>query len=506
MRITVLIILLFARVAFCATPFTEFYCDNATVGTSNVFSGSTTSATPDYSSFNGNWNGTSIYTPTDNSTPANTVSAGMWASVYVDGEIIATYIARVLTVAAGVNGAITLSTTAFALPGTAPSSSANARTIRVGGAWHGPGTKDKVGGQGGNTNYFPFGVIVQNATNNTGFFPRVNFKAGTTYSITNAISHAQPGPVRFEGYGSSPGDGTRAVIDGGTTVAAFILLTLASGSSGTELARFEFSNNGAAGNVVGVSLVTSGNQIVEDCVFHDIGSTGLNVASANNIISENEAYLCNKQNLTEISGISISGAGCIVDHCKSHDNTTARASGFRADASTFFYNCIAFNNGRNGFNITSGTTEYLLASCDSYNNSTNGIELASATRMTGKIKNSNFVKNGVYGIRSTGGTLRNGSIQNCGVGSGSMANGTGDFDTANLGSMNISGTVTYGSGLTPWSNPGAGSFSIILPAAKATGIGAFLETTNAIPTLSYPDIGAAQSASTNGGFAATFAQ
>jgi hypothetical protein len=225
------------------------------------------------------------------------------------------------------------------------------------------------------------------------------------------------------------------------------------------------------------------------------------------LITECEAYLCDKNNVAEIGGIAVSGAGTVLDHCISHDNNQVKASGYRFDTSgTFSYNCIAYNNGRNGFNLTSGTTGFIFVNCDAYNNSTNGIELYSATRMTGNIKNCNFVKNGVYGIRSTGGTLKNGSIQNCGFGSGSMANGTGDLDTANLGSMLVSGSVTYGSGLTPWSNPDTGTFSITLPAAKAAGTGAFFQTTNTFPTLSYPDIGAAQSASTNGGFGATFAQ
>src|SRR4051812_29003552 len=113
--------------------FTEFYCQ--TTG-SNVNAGSTTNNSAAYTATNGNWDGTSLYVPTDGSTPASSVNVGDFASVYIDGATLAVYVARVTVVAAGVNGTITLSTTAVA--GTAPTSSATARTIKVGGAWAGP--------------------------------------------------------------------------------------------------------------------------------------------------------------------------------------------------------------------------------------------------------------------------------------------------------------------------------------------------------------------------------
>lgn len=110
--------------------YTQFYAQS---GGSVMNGGSDNGNSAAYTSTNGNWDGTSIFTPTDSSTPASSVTVGQFASVYVDGATTPVYFARVTAVAAGVNGAITLSTTSKS--GAAPSSSATGRSIKVGGAW-----------------------------------------------------------------------------------------------------------------------------------------------------------------------------------------------------------------------------------------------------------------------------------------------------------------------------------------------------------------------------------
>src|ERR1051326_728440 len=113
--------------------YTEFYC-NASTG-SNTNGGSSTGGVK-YNSTNGNWNGSTTFTPTDGSTPANTVSVGDFASIYLDGATQAVRISRVTNVAAGVNGVITVSNSAGS--GTNPTSGATGRSIKVGGEWAGP--------------------------------------------------------------------------------------------------------------------------------------------------------------------------------------------------------------------------------------------------------------------------------------------------------------------------------------------------------------------------------
>jgi hypothetical protein len=190
-------------------PFTEFFCKTtgSNLNGGALASGAEPADAAVYTCTNSNWNGTDTFTPTDGSTPANTVTAGDFASVYLDGATVSVFVARVEAVAAGVNGAITLS--GGALGGTAPAAGATGRTIKVGGAWKGPNAAEQ----------FPFNFMTSVMTNGAGLLPRVNLKAGT-YSITAAINHNTVGGfpgVKFQGYTTTPGDGGRFTIQGPAT-------------------------------------------------------------------------------------------------------------------------------------------------------------------------------------------------------------------------------------------------------------------------------------------------
>src|SRR3990167_1101940 len=224
--------------------FTEFCCRS---GGSNLnggalASGAEPSTTAVYTCINSNWDGTSIFTPTDGSTPASSVTVGDFASVYLDAAAVAVYVSRVTVVAAGVNGAITLSTTAKS--GTAPTVGATGRSIKVGGAWKGPNAAEG----------FPFNFINEACTNSSDNPVRVNFKNDASYSITAAMTHTLIGPTFFQGYTSAFGDLGKATIDGGTSGASYVLLTF----SGNGTARcygldLIFQNNGATGSANGVN-------------------------------------------------------------------------------------------------------------------------------------------------------------------------------------------------------------------------------------------------------------
>ncbi len=107
------------------------------------------------------------------------------------------------------------------------------------------------------------------------------------------------------------------------------------------------------------------------------------------------------------------------------------------------------------------------------------------------IENCNLVKNGGYGINLSTTGSKIGYILNCGFGSGTQVNTSGQ--TNSLGSVEVSGSVTYAANVTPWNAPTTGDFRIILPQAQYAGRGAFTQTdgTNT-GTVAYPDIGAAQ--------------
>src|SRR5512139_2727305 len=111
--------------------YTEFYCDP--VNGSNLNAGSTTDAAAVYTATNGGWDsGTGVFTPAAGD-PSATVSVGMFASVYLDAATVAVFVGRVTAV-----DSTTVTVSLTVKIGTAPATSANGRTIKVGGAWKGP--------------------------------------------------------------------------------------------------------------------------------------------------------------------------------------------------------------------------------------------------------------------------------------------------------------------------------------------------------------------------------
>lgn len=510
MKLSVLILMLIAQ---CATAdslvsYTDFFCNNNLSGTSNLWAGSTSTASPVYQAANGNWNGTSIYTPTDGSTPANTVSAGMWASVFLDGSIVAVYVARVTTVAAGVNGAITLSTGASA--GTAPTSGGTGRSIAVGGCWHGPGTGDQLGGQGGTTNSFPIGFFAQTLTNSSQFAPRCNFKGGTTYSITNVMIQNNTGPMIFEGYTTSVGDGGKATFDGGTTGTSFSLLRIDAGKC--SYIDLIFNHNGNSGASCIVTNGAGGNQFYKGCVFANGMGSGYHGGLAFQTLVECEACTNNQSNTSGFAGFRDAGSESCFIRCKSHDNSGNNTVGFQTGESVLI-DCISTGNGSHGLN-SSSTSWLTVKNCDFRGNSGSAINLSSAT-VGGilYIENTDLFKSTANGIAATGTSAREGAITYYVSGTGTEQNTSGDLANNiqgnKLNALFINHGISFPSNLTPWVDPANGNFTLSQNTTnRATGAGVFTEFTLNSPTntVSYPDIGAAQAASTNGGFAAGYAQ
>lgn len=480
-----------------ATGFTEFYCTN---GGSNLNAGSTTGNSAAYTSTNGNWSTvTNIFTPTDGSTPASSVATGDWVSIYLDAATQAVFIARVTNVAAGVNGAITVSSSARA--GTPPTTSVTGRSLKAGGAWKGP--------NGANTtvplNFAALGSAVNSSTDPF----RVNFKNDQTYSITAQISGGTGGgtaPITIQGFTSSAGDGGRAVIDGGTTNA--VLLSIVHSGNMVDM---EVKNNASAGTAELVNYTSNaGVNILKRCVFHGGRGSGIRLGNGSNLLIECEAYANNRANTSsgsstsEIAGFSVENTSnlTVFVRCISHDNSGSNAVGWSATSSGHqmaLINCIADSNGNDGVKTynSAGSREYFINS-DFYNNGADGISLDIAETAV-YIENCNFIKNTGAGINNgiAGGTT-SGFVLNCGYGAGTQANGSADT----LGELVQTGTVTYASNVTPWKDPANGDWTINLAAAMNAGRGAFFETDSGLSapnTVGYPDIGAAQHRDTQKG-------
>lgn len=464
---------------------TEFYVQQTG---SNLNAGSTTSDTAVFTSTGGDSDGTSVFTPNDGSTPASTISAGMFGAVYVTaGATVATFIGRITAVAAGVNGAVTFSTTAKS--GTFPAASAGAHTItmKVGGAWKGPNGSD----------VFPFGTIAaatMNASNNT---PRVNFKAGTDYAITaNMLSNLQ-GPITFEGYTTTPGDGGRAWFDGGATGTSFVLLN--NTQNYNRFINLGFKNNGNSGTARDCFTNTGNSVLLYGLIVHDVYRTGIQTAG-NTSAKYCEVYNCNQSNTVNQGGMSFASAGSSLERCVSHSNRNGtNGNGFILDTSLNFIMCLSVNNQGHGV-ISNGDTNQNFYFSDFCFNGGEGFRFNGGSQvMQSSFTGCNFIGNGGYGIlyRTIG---HQGMLLNCGFGSGTMANGSGNISASEPWAITEIGTVTYTANTTPYRDYVNGDFSITSSQSKGQGPGAFNMTKSGYGgTVGYSDIGAAASQPASGG-------
>lgn len=484
----------FLSFAFClsAAPlhatYAEFYCD-FTNG-DNLNSGSTTNAAATISYVSkvvaSGWDSTTgIFTVAAGNPASAGIPLNEWASVYVTaGATVATFVARITA-----TNATTITVSLTAKSGAAPATdAAGATTLRVGGVWKGPNAAVS----------FPFGFVLATMTNlNTGVAqglpPRINLKATATYAVTALVTNAQVGPILWQGMTAwgTAGDLGRATIDCATSGAG---VAMYSGTGvNNDYADLIISNSGSTSGTTTDGFTVSGQECdIIRCVVHDVRLSGFSVGSACHLI-ECEAYLCNKSNTFPGSGFSATGNGAIFVRCLSHDNAGSFVNGFSLSGpENYLINCIADTCGAAGYRIST-TVNAGIIGCDAYNNTGSGVDLTSGTAMAVVIQNCNFVKNGGWGINSSGSPIRNGLITNCGFGVGTQVNTLGDIATTLMGSILITGSISYPTGLTPWVDPANGDFRINLPQAQAVGRGAFTETQAAYAgTIAYPDIGAAQ--------------
>lgn len=459
------------RIRRKAISFTEFYCDAA--AGSNVNAGDKT-ANGVVTSTNGAWSSaTNIFVATGG-TPFSGVTAGDFCSLMLDGGTVAVYTARVTNVG---SGGLTLTLSSSAFSGSVPSNAANGVTATTGGAWKGPN---------GAVN-FPFGYASRAMNDGTNLAVRINLKNNSTYSVTASIQQGKQG-LNFEGYTSSPGDGGVAVLDGGTSGSSYNLLS--NNEYFNRYKNLEFRHNGASGSD---SLVTDGGYFADfiGCIFHDCRGIGL--AGGRVVAYACEFYNCNQSATSGMGGAFATFSQ--FSYCTSHDNTGYGISINTSHAN----NCVLDSNSGVGILMDGNQCSVQVLACDFYNNGSHGID-QTFNNETGVIINCNFVKNGGYGVAVDPGPGIRATLFNCGFGSGSQANASGQISS---GESEAIGTVTYASNVTPWVDPANGDFRINLTAAKGTGRGAFTQTASSYAgTIGYPDIGAAQHQDSGGGGAA----
>lgn len=485
-----------ASLGINATPmaFTNFCCRS---GGSNLNAGTRTGDTtePGAAAFktylSGTWvQATRTFTPAGGANPiTDGIAVGDFVSIYPDAATVSPYVARITTV-----GSTTFVTSATAFSGAAPVDGALVTSASIGGAWLGPNAASG----------FPFNFIttaLQAAS--AGDTPRINMKNDATYSITANATRSIAGPVLFEGYTTAYGDGGKAIIDGGTSGAAYILLT----NSGVQnsYTNLIFDHNGASSNAFLV-LSSGAGWVFAGCVFRNSRGGGFDSNAIHGVAIECEAHSNNAANATFSPGFFLRALGISVFaiRCVSHDNAGSNTDGFAVGNSGQLDNCISDSNGRHGFSMSDSSgiarTCFVLNNCDAYNNGSSGMAFITVgTPAEVYISNCNLIKNASYGISSvvTVGTMY-GFIQNCGFGAGTQINTSGD--TNGLGIVQISGSITYAANATPWVDPANGDFRINLAAAINAGRGNFTETQASYAgTIGYPDIGAAEHLESGGG-------
>jgi hypothetical protein len=449
--------------------FTEFYVQ--TTG-SNLNSGSTTNDAALFT-YSGDWtNSTGAFYPSSGNPLTDGVKAGMYASVYTSGASTAAWVGYITNVLAD-----SVWFAASNRSGAFPSDIAGVAHLNVGGAWGGPNTNSG----------FPFGFASGSLSHQTNSPLRVNIRTGT-YSTTTSINSSST-YILWQGYSEAVGDGGKATIDGTTNGSSRTLMT-ASGVNQTWK-DLMFSRNGGSGGGAGDQGVnaTGNRNVFIRCVVRLMRSAGFYNASSQVYYIECEAYSNNLANTSTRGGFYTALTGTLLLRCTSHDNAGANSSGFYVDQSETVIDCIAYNNGADGF--SSQADQYTaLIGCDAWNNGGSGFKSLSASPTYNMlIEDCNFVKNARWGIESING-CRYLSIDNCGFGSGTMTNALGTITNLSS-SILIRGTILYPTGSTPWTVTGTTNFTVVLPEAKHTG--AKFYTVNGVSTnWGYESIGAAQ--------------
>ena len=469
-------------VAQAATPFTEFYCNST--GT-NINAGSTTNAAATFSDANGNWDAATGIFICSGPSDLSGVAAGDWASVFVDGATTAVFIGRILTV---VDATDTITVSLTIKTGTAPSTAATARSIKVGGAWFGPWYS------GATVDNLPFNFVNNLLTNTSQHSTKVYLKNDRIYATTNVV-HSSNGPIMFEGYSDIPGDGGKTWITGSTVGASSTLFTLS--GNNCVLSGFVLATNGASGNSTLVIMSGGENVIYKSSVFYSRG-TGLLLNNANLVIATEVAF-CNLNNSSDFYGLGLASTGAGAIGCVAHDNSGTGTSGFGlASGLVWMTDCISESNGRNGI-LVSSSAGAIIKNCSIYNNSTNGINFTSTSALLGVVENCAFFQNGVgksdaYAINSSGSLLRNGMVINCAFGTGTATNGSGGANILPGTGLYEIGSIGLAADVLPWVDAANGNFTLTNTSSLINaGRGTFTQTAPGYGgTVSYPDIGAAQ--------------
>lgn len=451
--------------------YTEFYCDASTGDNTN---GGSDAGSPSMSDTagTGSWNSvTKVYTSV---ATTGSVAVGQFLSIYSGAATEAAYTARITAVSGGSGSVWVITVSATAYSGTIPTTGSTFKA-KCGGTWKGPNTVAS----------FPFGYITASLKNASSYVPRVNFKSGTTYTIRSTMNSNKPGPIIFQGYTTTVGDGGKATIvaDYVSPFTTYVLLETSSGNN-CDYIDFIFT--------VGLDSGTSNGINASDVLLRFIrvvislsGGNGFYSNAIGTIYIECEAYSNNQGSGANTGGFRNDQAAIYI-RCISHNNINTSA-GFYMAAQATYVNCIADTNTNSGWYSATYSIAVSLCNCTSYGNTGSG--LYSSADGVYYIENSIFETNSAYGINVANTDTRI-IVVNCGF----YSNTSGQ---TNGGNIQATGTITFTA--SSMTDPANGNFklnSTVSAGAAARGAGRGNFTQNAgsysSTTIGYPDVGAAQ--------------
>jgi hypothetical protein len=476
--------------------YTEFYVQQTG---SNLNAGSTNDNAALQTYAGGTFvRGTGVFTVASGNPTSDGVTVGTFASIYTTaGATVATCVGRITARDATT---ITISTTVLAGAVANVSETAAAATCKVGGAWAGPS----------GTTAFPFAFMTAALINTSGDPPRVNIKGGTNYDITAEITHANNGPIIWEGYTSSVGDGGYAKFfgDSATPATPFDMLTIS--GTGNTLRRLWFDNNGGdgAGQNVGSNTlvdITGTSSRIERCRFTNAYRSGLRVAGGGTLVYESDAHNNQRDDASNFGAFHILEESVWV-RCASYNNDVGTDSmGFNVLSDSVepvvFIQCISAFNGGNGWWLNVNHSSVFFFGCIAIGNAINGWESegAIATTSVTLLENCIAYDNTTYGVSMNDSAHRSPFVlRNCAFG----ANGT---PTNNLNASFVSGSITLSA--DPFTDSVNGDFTLNDTAGggadcRNAGYSTFVidtaELTDGAANVGYPDVGAMQHDDTGG--------
>ena len=361
-------------------------------------SGSTTANGAVYTSTSGNWSTvTNQFTPTDGSTPASSINVGDWVSIYVNASAATSYVAQVTAVAAGVNGAITVSSTIDY--GTPPTTATGTMSLKAGGAWA------------------SFTPIANFGTATVPVSTEIDIKLAT-YTLSAGLTIALKGtallPLWYRGYVTSVGDldsppSPASSTSYPTISAGTNLVTLSGALDQWSGLSFTSSRSGA-----GAQVTTTNNHKFFFCRFANsaanASATAMTTTSAGGGTFEH-CYFSSSATATSIVTISsTSGNDSFFTDCwfaGANSGTTQVGALISSTNSALFTRCTFYQPGSHAISQTS-TGRVTVDSCTFYQPLGDGIHYSGVPGTSSRVRNCYFYQCGGFDINNaTGSTIGN---------------------------------------------------------------------------------------------------